>query len=112
MPSTITCPEIRQKHPSETRNDCFVNMIGALAEGDTLTGTPTIAASPTGLTISNPLVTIAAVTIEGISVAAGKAVSFSAAGGDDGQLYTITITASRTSGGNAIRKVKLKVTSS
>lgn len=104
--STITVTVPRVKHSSETRN-AAVSMSGCLDSGETLSGTPTVAA--TGITITSPAVSGSALTIDGVSVPAGEAVTFKVAGGTAGTDYTITITVSTSASQTIVRKVLLKV---
>ena len=96
--SDNTAPERPTLAVGETRNFA-VSFAGVLDSGETLTGTPTIAeVTTTDLTIGSKLVSTTALTINGVSVAAGLAVTFSVTG----QLvthtpYTIKITVGTTS---------------
>src|SRR4051812_28428419 len=82
--------EIPTKHPSETRT-AGVSFVNVLESGESLTGTPTVTATPSGLTISNIQTNAVAVTINGASVAVGKAVLFSVAGGNNGKKYQLEV---------------------
>lgn len=105
----ITVREVKVKHSGETRN-AAVAMSGCLDSGETLTGTPTITDAANVLTLTNKAVSGATLTIDGVSVPAGEAVTFTVAGGTDGTLYTITITCGTSAGQTVRRKVKLRVT--
>lgn len=78
------------KHPSEVRN-CAVSFANVLDTGELLTGTPTVVSVPSGLTFSSPIVNTGALTINGVSVAIGKAVQFRASGGTSGVKYQIEV---------------------
>ena len=56
-----------------------------------LTGTPTITATPSGLTLANKAVNTVALKINDSIVAVGKAVQFTATGFADDATYTVTI---------------------
>lgn len=87
MPATeITCREAYYATPTEV-NGVLVDYRGVLRHGEVLTGTPTITVS--GPTTSSPAVTTAVQLINGESVEAGKAISFTITGGTDGTDYAI-----------------------
>lgn len=89
-----TAPQIQSKTASEVRNLAvsFVNELDT-SPNELLTGTPTISATPSGLTFSSVAVNSVARTINGVSVAIGKAVQARVSGGTAGQEYTLTVTA-------------------
>ncbi len=89
-------PQVYTKHPSEVRN-CAVSLANVLDSGETLTGTPTVSATPSGLTFSNAQVSVGTLTINGVSVAAGKAVQFRVSGGTSGVRYNVEVTCGTTS---------------
>lgn len=91
---TSRATQIRTKHPNATEN-AIVSFDRKLDDTETLIGTPTVAAS--GLTISSNKVNTVARTIDGDSVAIGKAVEFSVSGGTSGTVYTITVSCSTSS---------------
>lgn len=105
---SITIQEARVKHSSETRN-VGVSLSGCLESGETITGTPTVTAAPSGLTISGQSVNAAIVEIEGVNVPIGEAVLFAVAGGTDATKYTITVTAVTSEGQTIVRKCVLRV---
>jgi hypothetical protein len=78
------------KHPSEVRN-CAVSFDYVLDDGELLTGTPSIASVPSGLTFANAKVNTVALTINGITVAIGKAVQFKVSGGTSGVQYQMEV---------------------
>lgn len=88
-------PQVQSKHPSETKT-AGVSFVNLLESGESLTGTPTVSSAPTGLTISNVQKNSGAVTINGVSVAANKAVLFSVAGGSSGVQYELEVTCGTT----------------
>lgn len=91
---------------SETFTFSFVQRLG----DDTLTGTPTITASPTsGITLSNKVVTSAAEEIDGETIPIGQAVQFKAAPTSAGQEYTITVSCATTAGDTIVDTCKLVV---
>lgn len=76
------------------RNNPAVSFDGVLASGELLTGTPTVAEeTTTDLTISSESVNTVALTINGESVAIGRAVQFSVVGQQAGVTYMLKITA-------------------
>jgi len=82
-----------QKTASETRN-ISVRFSELLDDGEVLTGTPTILElNGSDLTISNKVVSTAALTINGVSTPLGEAVQCSIAGGTAGATYDIQIVA-------------------
>lgn len=64
---------------------------------ETLTGPTATEVSTTDLTIANVAVNVAAVTINGVSVAIGKAVQFKASGQKVDTAYRILVTVTTTS---------------
>ena len=87
-------PQIGTKTVSEARNIAvsFANQLDT-SPNELLTGTPTVSASPSGLTFANVAVNSVARTINGVTVAIGKAVQCKVTGGTAGQEYTLTVTA-------------------
>lgn len=71
--------QIRSQKSTETRNH-GVDCTGSLEDDEKLIGTPTITATPAGLTLSNKQVTTTMKKIVGKRVPAGKAIAFSAVG--------------------------------
>ena len=61
-----------------------------LEASETLTGTPTVTVSPTGPTLGSKIVNVAAIDVNGDTVAIGEAVQFTVTGGTAGVRYTIT----------------------
>jgi hypothetical protein len=88
--------EVPEKHPSETRN-CAVSFDQVLESGESLTGTPTVTATPAGLAFSNQSVSITTLTINGAPVTAGRAAQFAVAGGSSGITYKLEVACSSTS---------------
>ena len=75
-----TAPEIPVLAVGETRNFA-VSFVQILDEGESLTGTPTVAEQTTSdLTISSKVVNTAALTIDGKTVPIGHAVQFRISG--------------------------------
>lgn len=81
-------PDIHSKSANETRL-ISIDMSGKLESGELMTGAVTIP-PVSGLTISNEAVNTSTLTINGLSVIAGKAIQFLVAGGTAGTGYTIT----------------------
>lgn len=74
-----------------------------LARGDLLTGTPTVAVSPSGPVVSAAQLNTEAIAIEidgkvDHHAKARQAVQFTMSGGTAGQTYTVTVTASTVAG--------------
>jgi len=84
--TSITCPQTYEVTPTEV-NGVTVDYRGVLREGEVCTGTPTITMA--GLTLSSPAVSTTPITINGQSVEAGKAITFTVTGGTDGTDYNI-----------------------
>ena len=83
--------EIQEKTASEVRN-VAVSFNGKLDDGELLTGTVTTAeVTTTDLTFANQAVSTAALTINGVSTAIGKAAQFKVSGGTAGQTYSIKV---------------------
>ena len=101
MSTTVTArPSVHYKHPSAVRN-IAVSFAEELDEGEVITGTPTVSVSPSGPTLSAAAATTTVRKINGVTVEAGRAVTFTASGGSDGVDYVITVTAA-TSGSQTI----------
>lgn len=83
-------PQIGTKKASEVRN-AAVDFSGKLDSGESLTGTPTVTATPSGLTFANVAVSTGTLTINGSSVAAGKAVQFKVTGGTSYLMYDVSV---------------------
>jgi len=89
-------PQIHTKKSAEVRN-VAVDFSGALDDGETLTGEPTISVSPSGeVTTDNAAVSTTPRVILGASVPTGSAVLFRASAGTAGKKYTITVTVGTT----------------
>jgi len=87
----VYATQIRQKSSSEVRN-VAISYADKVESGELLTGTPTITeVSSSDLTLSNKIVSTGALTINGVSVAAGAAITFTVAGGTAGTTYDIRI---------------------
>ena len=82
--------QVRTKHPNEARN-CAVSFDQILETGETLTGTPSVSFSPSGITVSDAKVSTAELVIDGDTVAVGRAIQFKASGGSAGVEYTGTV---------------------
>lgn len=86
---TSTAPQRQTMSASETRL-VSIDFTNKLDSGESLTGTVTTTVSPTGPTISNAAVSSGALTINGATVAAGKAVQFKITGVTAATTYTVT----------------------
>lgn len=86
-----TAAEVKAKAAGETRN-VAIDYSDKLDSGELLTGAPSV--SVTGMTASNQSVNSTELTIQGDAVAAGKAVTFTLAGGTAGTSYLVTVTVS------------------
>ncbi len=86
----VFATQIRSKGASEVRN-VAVSYADKLESGELLTGTPTITDSTGDLTLTNKVVSTGSLTINGVSVAAGAAVTFTVSGGSAGTTYDIRI---------------------
>ena len=82
-------PQHYTKHVGETRN-VAVNCTDELDSGELVASVTSVSA--TGLTITNDQVSTAELTILGESVAIGKAIQFTVAGGTAGTTYDIVAT--------------------
>lgn len=100
-----------QKTAGETRN-ISVRFAGVLDVGEALTGTPTISElDTTDLTISSKAISVAALTITGVSTPIGQAVQCAVSGGTAGNTYDIQIVATTdsTPAQTIYGNIKLKV---
>ncbi len=86
-----TAPQQYRKAVAAVRN-VAVSFASKLDPGEALTGTPSLAVTPSGLSVDNEAVSTVLLTINGVSTAIGAAVQFRASGGDPGVKYTIAIT--------------------
>lgn len=106
MPWEVGEPEY-SKAASETLNIAVDCTIG-LDDGETISGAPTVTVS--GLTISSVAVNAAAVEIDGKTVAIGKAVTMTIAGGTAGTTYEVKFFAATSAGqSRQIRNVFISV---
>lgn len=104
----ITIPTTRDKSAQETRT-VSVSFAKVLDSGVALSGTPTVAGTPSGLTLSNVQKNASAITVDGASVAINNAVQFTCAGGYIGQTYTLTVTVATSAGETIVRRLRLRV---
>lgn len=82
-----------------------------LDSGELLTGTPTaVEVTTEDLTLANKAVSTSSLTINGVTVATGKAVQFSVQGQQAGTLYTVRVTVSTdaTPARTAVRDVRFQ----
>lgn len=94
----------------ETRN-AAVSFESWLGEFEELTGTPSVSASPAGLTLNNAQVNTQVVVVNGLDVPIGRAVLFTVTGGESCKDYLITVTVGTNSSPaqTLIGKVRLQV---
>ena len=78
-----------------------INFANLLADGETLTGSPTITCSPAGPTISNAAVLTGTFVASwgGANIATGQGLTFTLTGGTAGQRYELTVTCGTTTSG-------------
>lgn len=85
--------QIQQKRSNETRN-AAVDFTNVLPSGISLTGTPTVTEQTTSdLTVASVALGTGSRVINGTTVETSKWVSFSVAGGNSGQSYTLDVSA-------------------
>ncbi len=90
--SDLTCKDIGEKAPGEVLNGAV--SFRKLRSAEKLTGTPTVTATPSGLTFSSVAVNTSAINEDEFSADVGKAVQFSVSGGTAAIKYTLIVTAS------------------
>jgi len=102
-PDTVRAIRPLTKLAAEVLPACvdFSALLGSL---ETLSGTPTVAVSPAGLSSSSEAVLAADFTplAGGDTVATGKGVSLTLSGGSSGQRYTLTVTCGTTQAGRTV----------
>ena len=104
-----TAQEQRTKTASEVL-DAKVSFAGLLEGTETLSGTPTFSELTTSdLTLSGAAVSTAALTIDDVSVALGKAATVKISGGTAGRSYIISISCGTSAGNTRVGRVKLNV---
>lgn len=103
----MTAPQIRTKFASE--NMPFTCGFASLLNGATLTGTPTVTSEPDDLTITAASVSSVAITIGSQEQAIGQCVQCGISGGDTGQRYVLTVTATTSLGGTVSEECILEV---
>jgi hypothetical protein len=86
-----------------------ISLDALLDAAETITGTPTITATPAGLTFASVAANVAEVTIKGSTVAAGKALTFRVSGGTSGAIYSATATVTTTATPSQTIEVKFKL---
>jgi hypothetical protein len=87
----VATQEIPSKASTEVRNGA-ISLDELLDSAESITGTPTITASPSGLTFASVAANSTVAVIKGASVAIGRAVVFRVSGGTSGTKYTGTLT--------------------
>ena len=99
MATPITSTDRLYKHPDELLLFTF-DYTNDLGSNETLTGTPTVEEiTTTDLTIGTPAINSSAVTVNGVEIAAGKAVQVTIAAGVDGSTYKLECDADTTVSG-------------
>lgn len=88
MATPLTATPVQYKTPTEVLG-VSVDMRSKLRQGELLTGTPTI--TVTGPTASSPAVSTSPLLINGDTVEAGKAVTFTVSGGSANTTYSIHV---------------------
>lgn len=87
--SVKTSKDIRTKTPNEVRNGA-ISFRRELDNGEKLTGTPTVTATPSGLTFASVAVNTSAISEDDLEADVGQAVRFKVSGGSADTKYTIT----------------------
>lgn len=112
MTESVSAVAARTKHPSESILYA-IDFTALLSSGETLSGTPTVTGSPSGLTIGTPAVNTATlVDDEGNTVAIGKAVQVRISAGTAGIDYVLTVSCATTGSDTRVGVCKLYVRSS
>jgi hypothetical protein len=83
--------EIPDKSSTEVRNG-GISLDALLDAAETISGTPTIASTPSGLTFANIAANSVDIIIKGLTVATGRAVQFRVSGGTSGITYSCKAT--------------------
>lgn len=108
MPGLIRCTQRYEKRESDTLIP-RINLTGVLRSGVTISSVGTPVVIPTGLTVSGQAASGGALTIDGVSVDAGKAITFTAAGGtadEDAGLTEYEVAIPFTTSGGETRTVE------
>lgn len=109
MTQSVSAVTAITKHPSESVLYA-IDFTELLASGETLSGTPTVAGSPSGLTIGTPAVnTGTVVDDEGNTIAIGKAVQVRISGGTADTDYELTVSCGTTASDTRVGVCKLYV---
>lgn len=90
MDGLIQCTQIYRKRVAHVRIP-RINLTAALRSGVTISSVGTATVSPTGLTVSGEATNGGTVEIDGVNVAAGKAITLTASGGTADVTYEISI---------------------
>jgi hypothetical protein len=111
MSASLSVSAVRPKvkHPAESI--LFgVDFTRLLVSGETLSGVTSVAAAPTGPTISSLAVNAAPFdNDDGATVAVGKGAQFRVAGGSAGTDYSLTVTVTTTAGNTRVAVCLLQV---
>lgn len=111
MASVLTAYPTRYKAASAVRN-VRVSFDGWLLPQEIITGTPTVAVSPSGPTLSAASVSTTPMLVNGKTVPAGKVVLFTVSAGTAGVSYVITVTGVSSGSETLIGYLNLEVASS
>lgn len=113
--SDVTSPDTLYKEAGETRN-CLVSFVDVLDRdnsiNETISSVTSVSSSPSGPTTGSLAVTTVPRIIRGVETPAGKAISFTLAGGTNGTSYTLTATVVTSGSQTVVKKIPLEVTSS
>jgi hypothetical protein len=112
MPESLSVAASRAKVKHSAESILFgIDFTKLLVSGETLSGTPTVAGSPSGLTIGSPAINASAPfeNDEGGTVAAGKGVQVRLSGGASGTDYTLTVTSATSAGNTRVGVCTLQV---
>jgi hypothetical protein len=89
----VSAEQVPIKHPSEIVNGA-ISLNSRLDTAEVISGTPTISATPSGLTFSMIQANTSVATVLGESVPIGKALQFRVSGGTSGVRYNCEATIS------------------
>lgn len=110
--SEVTISQQYTKEAGETANMIvsFEHLLDKDASiNETISSVSSVAVSPSGPTVTNSDVTTVVRKVLGRNVEAGKAVTFTVAGGTNGTTYTLTITVVTSGGQTRVRKITMPV---
>lgn len=108
--SEVTAKQRRKKLVAETIV-VDVSFLGLLKTGELLSGTPTVAVSPSGPTLGTPAKNTTSLVVVDETCAASQAITFTVAGGTADVDYVITVTCATDAGATRVRRLLLDVVS-